>query len=346
MTLRLVVSVGLLAGIAASGPALASGAEDFYRTKPAMRMIVSSSAGGGYDMLGRLSARYFTKYLPGEPQIVVQNMPGGGGVTATNHLYMIAAKDGTVIGHIDRGMATAALLYGANSQTQFDATKFNWLGSMSREVGVGLVAKNSPARTLADMRQREIVIGTNGPETDSAMYARVSNALLGTKFKVVFGYPGQVEYYLALARGEVDGIFMTGWSGPNRITALKDIERGQVDYFVQMASSRHEDAPNTPTMRELLKDEKDRQILDILMSRLDLGRPYLVPPGVPADRVALLRKAFDLTAADADFQAEATKVGIKIDPITGEAAQKIIADMYKTPTDVLSRMQAIVQIAK
>jgi hypothetical protein len=217
-------------------------------------------------------------------------MPGGGGVTATNHLYMIAAKDGTVIGHIDRGMATAALLYGANSQTQFDATKFNWLGSMSREVGVGLVAKNSPARTLADMRQREIVIGTNGPETDSAMYARVSNALLGTKFKVVFGYPGQVEYYLALARGEVDGIFMTGWSGPNRITALKDIERGQVDYFVQMASSRHEDAPNTPTMRELLKDEKDRQILDILMSRLDLGRPYLVPPGVPADRVAFPKR--------------------------------------------------------
>jgi tripartite-type tricarboxylate transporter receptor subunit TctC len=335
----------LITGLACQ-PAQAEGAQDFYRGKPNMRMIVSSTAGGGYDMMGRIAARYLSKYLPGEPSIVVQNMPGGGGITATNYIYAIAPKDGTLIGHIDRGMATTALLYGANTQAQFKATELNWLGSISREVGVGLVSKASPVRSLDEMRKREIVIGTNGPETDSAMYARLSNQLLGTKFKVVFGYPGQVEYYLALTRGEVDGIFMTGWSGPNRITAMKDVESGALDFFVQMASARHPDAPKTPTMRELITDEKDQQIVDILLSRLDLGRPFTAPPGVPADRIALLRKAFTDSAADPDLRAEAEKVGIKVDPISGADAQAMIARLYTTPEDVRARMQSIVQIAK
>jgi tripartite-type tricarboxylate transporter receptor subunit TctC len=328
------------------GAAHADSGEDFYRAKPNMRLIVSSTPGGGYDLMGRLAARYFTKYLPGEPAIVVQNMPGGGGITATNYLYAVAPKDGTTLGHIDRGMATTALLYGASTQAQFKAAEFNWLGSISREVGVGLVSKASPARSLEDMRKREIVIGTNGPETDSAMYARLSNQLLGTKFKVVFGYPGQVEYYLALTRGEVDGIFMTGWSGPNRMTAMKDIEGGAVNFFVQMASSRHPDAPDTPTLRELVRDEKDLQIVDILLSRLDLGRPFVAPPGVAAERVALLRKAFDLAAGDPDLRAEADKVGIRVDAISGAQAQTTIAKLYTTPDDVRARMQSIVQIAK
>ena len=192
----------LFAGLA-SQAARAETAQEFYRTRPNMRMIVSSTAGGGYDMMGRIAARYISRYLPGEPPIVVQNMPGGGGITATNYLYAVAPKDGTLIGHIDRGMATTALLYGANTQAQFKATELNWLGSISREVGVGLVSKASPVRTLDDMRKREIVIGTNGPETDSAMYARLSNQLLGTKFKVVFGYPGQVDDTALKPAGEV-----------------------------------------------------------------------------------------------------------------------------------------------
>ena len=328
------------------GVASADSATDFYQARPNMRLIVSSSAGGGYDMMGRLAARYFSKYLPGEPSIQVQNMPGGGAITATNYLFTVAPKDGTVLGHIDRGMATTALLYGSQTQAQFKATEFNWLGSISREAGVGLVSKTSKARTLEDMRKTEIVIGTNGPETDSAMYARLSNQLLGTKFKSVFGYPGQVEYYLAMSRGEVDGIFMTGWSGPNRLTAMKDIEGGAVNFFVQMASARHPDAPNTPTMRELVTDEKDLQIIDILLSRLDLGRPFVAPPGTPADRVALLRKAFDKTAADPDLRAEAEKIGIRVDPISGIDAQAMIAKLYLTPEDVRARMQSIVQFVK
>ena len=139
---------------------------------------------------------------------------------------------------------------------------------------------------------------------------------------------------------------MTGWSGPNRITAMKDIEGGAVNFFVQMASSRHPDAPNTPTMRELVTDEKDLQIIDILLSRLDLGRPFVAPPGTPADRVALLRKAFDKTAADPELRAEAEKIGIRVDPISGIDAQAMIAKLYLTPEDVRARMQAIVQLPK
>jgi tripartite-type tricarboxylate transporter receptor subunit TctC len=345
MRQRTAIGLTLLA-LLATNPARADSGAEFYAARPSMRLIVSSTPGGGYDMMGRLAARYFSKYLPGEPPIVVQNMPGGGGITATNYLYNLAPKDGATIGHVDRGMATTALLYGANTQAQFKAAEMNWLGSISREVGVGLVSKTAPARTLDEMRKREIVIGTNGPETDSAMYARLSNQLLGTKFKIVFGYPGQVEYYLALTRGEVDGIFMTGWSGPNRIAAMKDIERGALDFFVQMASQRHPDAPEPPTMREVVTDEKDRQIMDILLSRLDLGRPFVAPPGVPADRVALLRKAFDLAAADPELRAEADKIGIKVDAISGVDAQAMIARLYQTPDDVRARMQSIVQIAK
>jgi tripartite-type tricarboxylate transporter receptor subunit TctC len=196
------------------------------------------------------------------------------------------------------------------------------------------------------MRKREIVVGTNGPETDSAMYARLSNQLLGTKFKIVFGYPGQTEYYLALTRREVDGIFMTGWSGPNRLAAMKDIESGALDFFVQMASTRHPDAPNTPTMRELVTDEKDLQVVDILLSRLDLGRPFVAPPGTPPERVALLRKAFDLSAADPEMRADSEKIGIRVDAISGVQAQATIAKLYKTPEDVRARMQSVVQIGK
>jgi tripartite-type tricarboxylate transporter receptor subunit TctC len=178
------------------------------------------------------------------------------------------------------------------------------------------------------------------------MYARLSNQLLGTKFKIVFGYPGQTEYYLALTRREVDGIFMTGWSGPNRLAAMKDIESGALDFFVQMASTRHPDAPNTPTMRELVTDEKDLQVVDILLSRLDLGRPFVAPPGTPPERVALLRKAFDLSAADPEMRADSEKIGIRVDAISGVQAQATIAKLYKTPEDVRARMQSVVQIGK
>jgi tripartite-type tricarboxylate transporter receptor subunit TctC len=327
-------------------PVAAQPAAEFYAAKPQIRLIVSSTPGGGYDLIARLAARSLSANLPGNPQIVVQNMPGGGGITATNYLYNVAPKDGTVLGLIDRGMPTAELLYGKDSKAQYDIQKFNWIGSLSKEVGVGLVSQRAPARTLDDMKKREVVFGSNGPETDTAMYARLMNSLVGTKIKGVAGYPGQTEYYMAMSRGETDGMFMSGWSGPNRITALNDIAAGNVSYFVQMVAKPVPELGDTPTIMDIVKDPKDRLVVEILLSRLELGRPFLLPPGVPADRVAVLRQAFQKMTQDSELAAALDKGGIKIDPVSGEDAEATIIRLYKTPADVLERLQSIVRLPK
>jgi tripartite-type tricarboxylate transporter receptor subunit TctC len=341
-------TIGLLASAICALPGVAAGqtAEAFYASKPQMKMIISSSAGGGYDFFGRTVARHLPNHLPGNPQILAQNMPGAGGMVATNFLYNIAPKDGTTIGIIDRGIPTAEILYGKDSKSLFDATKFNWIGSLAKEIGVGLISTRSSAKSLEDMRSREVLLATNGLETDSAMYARLLNATVGTKFRAIAGYPGQVEYYMSMIRGETEGLFMSGWSGPNRLTALRDQKEGAIRYFVQMSSKRHPDFGDTPTIFELVKDETNRRLIEILMSRLELGRPILAPPGIAADRVRMLRAAFDKMVADEAMIAEVTKAGNTLEPVSGEQAQEMIARLFALPADVKAKLQSIVRIPK
>lgn len=336
----LIVSVAILAATSALGET----AEEFYAKKPQMKVIISSSPGGGYDFFGRMVARYLPKYLPGSPPVVAQNMPGSGGITAANYLYNIAPKDGTVIALIDRGIPTAAVLYGADSKAQFDSLKFNWLGSLAKEIGVGVVWKTAPAKTLNEMKAKQVVFGANGQETDSAMYARLTNTLLGTKIKTVVGYPGQTEYYLAMEKGETDGLFFSGWSGPNALLAKSAAEKGDLSYVVQMSRTRNPDFGNTPTIIELLPNQDDQAIVNVLLARLDLGRPLVAPPDVPADRIALLRKAIEAMTKDPDAIAEAPKGGNVIDAITGEQHQEMIKAIYATPEAVKARIQEIVRI--
>ena len=341
-------TIGLLAFAICALPGAAAGqtAEAFYASKPQMKMIISSSAGGGYDFFGRTVARHLPNHLPGNPQILAQNMPGAGGMVATNFLYNIAPKDGTTIGIIDRGIPTAEILYGKDSKSLFDATKFNWIGSLAKEIGVGLISTGSSAKSLEDMKAREVLLATNGLETDSAMYARLLNATVGTKFRAIAGYPGQVEYYMSMIRGETEGLFMSGWSGPNRLTALRDQKDGAIRYFVQMSSKRHPDFGDTPTIFELVKDETNRRLIEILMSRLELGRPILAPPGIAADRVRMLRTAFDKMVVDEAMIADVTKVGNTLEPVSGEQAQEMIARLFALPSDVKAKLQSIVRIPK
>jgi len=339
---RTLISIGLLV----TSPAMAQLATDFYAAKPTLRLIVSSTPGGGYDLFGRLVARYMSRYLPGNPQILVQNMPGGGGITAANYLYNVATKDGSIFGLIDRGIPTAELLYGPDSKSQFDIKQFNWLGSIAKEIGVGVIATRAGARTVDDLRRMEIVLGSNGLETDSAMYARLFNSLLGTKLKVVVGYPGQTDYLLAMSRGETDGLFMSGWSGPNKATVLREFQTGQVRFFAQLTTKPNPDFGDTPTIMDIVKDPKDQLIVKILLSRLDLGRPFLAPPGVAADRVAALRAAFKKAAQDEEMIQEATQSGNNVDPIFGDEAQAMIISLLATPPETVARIQAIVRIPK
>jgi tripartite-type tricarboxylate transporter receptor subunit TctC len=323
---------------------LAQPADEFFRSKRELFFITSSAVGGGYDSYSRLLARHMTKYLPGNPRIVVQNMLGGGGIRATNFLYNVAARDGSYLGLIDRGMPTAPLLYGERSQTRFEAVKFTWLGSLMRETGMGVITTRSPVKTIEDARVHLVNFGATGPETDPAMYARLVNELLGTKIKVINGYKGQPDEFQAVERGELDGLFMSGWSGPGRAYVRDQIKRDQLRLLVQMAPKRDPDHMETPTLLDLVATPSDRAIVQLILDRIELGRPVIAPPDVPADRTALLRLAFSKAVQDPDLVNEAGKLKLALDPMNGADAQALISRLYQTPPDVLARTRKIVQV--
>jgi tripartite-type tricarboxylate transporter receptor subunit TctC len=345
--LTLGIAVGAAALVLASvGAAFAQqSAEEFFRSRKEMNFITSSPPGGGYDAYSRLFARYMSKHLPGNPNILVNNMPGGGGIRAANFLYNVAPKDGSTIALLDRGIATAPLLYGEESQAQFEAVKFNWLGSAMRENGMGTVSTTASVQSIEDVKTREVIVGATAPEQDPAMFPRLLNDLLGTKFKVVYGYAGQPEMFLAIERGELDGVFMSGWSGPGRAYVREKMKEGKMRLLVQMSATGDPAHSDTPTVLSLIKDDNDRQIVELILSRLALGRPFLSPPGIPADRVAMLRDAFRKAATDPALLEEAAKLRLAIDPIFGEEAQALIAKIYNSPPQLVLRARNIVKIS-
>jgi tripartite-type tricarboxylate transporter receptor subunit TctC len=322
--------------------AQAQPAEDFFRGKRELNLITSSSVGGGYDSYSRLVARHMGKYLPGNPAIIVQNMVGGGGIRAANYIYNVAPKDGTVFCLIDRGMPTAPLLYGDKSQARFDATKFSWVGSIMRETGMGVIAQRSRVKTVADARTQSVFFGSTGPETDPAMFVRLVNDLLGTKIKVISGYKGQTEEFQAVEKGEIDGLFMSGWSGPGRVYVRDQIGRGEMRLLVQMAPARDPQHLDTPTILDLVSIPADRQVVELVLNRMLVGRPFIAPPGVPADRLALMRTAFRQAVEDPELRAEADKLKLAIDPMWGEEAHEVVMRLYRTPPQVVERTRKIV----
>ncbi len=275
-----------------------------------MVIITSSGPGGGYDAYSRMFARYMPRHLPGNPTIIVNNMPGGAGIRAANYLYTIAPKDGTTIALIDRGIQTAPLLYGAESRAQFEATKFHQLGSVMQETGMIVLSTKSPVNTLDDMRKMEIIVGAQGPEQDPAMYPRLLNQIAGAKFKIVYGYKGQPEVFNAVERGELHGLFMSGWSGNGRAFVLDKMGKGEMKLLMQLATVRDPKHPDVPTILDAVESPADKQIVEILLARLALGRPFIAPPGVPAERVQILRTAFRKSVEDPELIAEAQKRGL------------------------------------
>src|SRR5262249_20841031 len=284
-----------------------------------------------------LVARYMSKYVPGNPNIVVQNMVGGGGIRAGNYIYNVAAKDGTVYCLIDRGMPTAPLMYGDKSQARFDPTKFSWIGSLMRETGMVVVARRWGGKPTNDPKRPEIFFGTTGPETDPAMFIRLVNELVGTKIKAIHGYKGQPEEFQSVEKGELDGLFMSGWSGPGRAYVRDRMSRGEMRLLVQMAPAPDPMHTDTPTIMQLVSAAEDRQIVQLILDRMTLGRPLIAPPGVPPDRLALLREAFRKAVEDPDLRADAERQKLAIDPTWGEDADVVIRRLYATPAQVIER---------
>lgn len=322
----------------ATAPAHADAIADFYRGKT-VTMVISSSPGGGYDLLSRTISRHLPKHIPGNPGVVVRNMPGAGGIVAAKHLYSSASRDGTVIGGVQNNVPYEPLF--GTKQADYDPNKLNWLGTPSVETGLLFVWHTSKFKTIDDVRKMEFTAGASGHNSAPAFYSRVLNELLGTKIKVIAGYPGQNEAYIAIERGELDSYGVTFWSS---LTSTKQqwLRDKKINILVQYGPVKEDDLPDVPWAPDLVKNADDRALFEAAYGPLAAGRPFLMPPEIPADRLAAMRKAFMDTFNDEAFKGEAKVANLIVDrPRSGETLQAEIARAYQASPAVVERLRKI-----
>jgi len=329
------VTVAILAyGLSAPKIAAADPAE-FFKTRE-VRIVIGQEAGTTYDIYGRNVTRHMAKYLPGKVNFVAVNMPGAGSVVALNHLYNNAAKDGSVIGAINPGGVVVSIL---RPETAFyDSRKFNWIGSVARETEVIVVRQDTAVQSLADVLKTEVIVGGTGGA--SSVLPTMVNGVLGTKFKVVSGYKGSNEVFLAMQRGEVQGI------GSTTLTNLKATQADlmnskQIRIIGQYGLSPDANLPGVPTVMDLVTDQEQRDVFRLVLTRQELGRVMLAPPGVPADIVAAYRSAFDKAMVDAEFRDEVVKRSMDYDPQNAAQIEKLVADLYTALPAVVEKVNGI-----
>src|SRR5262245_11085635 len=310
----------------------------FYKGK-SIDLYIGYSAGGGYDVYARALARHMGRFIPGNPMIVPKNMPGAGSLVLANWLYNVGAKDGTAFGMIGRGTAFDPLL--GSTKAQFDAVKFNWIGSMNDEVSVCVAWHTSGIAKLEQVVQNELTVGGTGPAADTDQFPKVLNATIRTKFKIIPGYPGGNDIDLAMERGEVMG--RCGWSWSSVIATHKSwLDEKKINVLVQLSLNKHADLPDVSLVMDFAKTDQQRQIFKLVFARQPMGRPFLAPPGVPAERTAILRNAFMDTMRDPGFLTEAEKMKLEINPVSGDAVQAIVQDVYRTPKSIAAAVANIV----
>jgi tripartite-type tricarboxylate transporter receptor subunit TctC len=332
------VATAVLAFVPAAA-AWAQSPAEFYKGKN-VDLMVGYSAGGGYDVYARMLGRYIGKHIPGNPTVVVKNLEGAGSLRLANALYNSLPKDGTVFGTVARGAAFDPLL--GNKAAQFDASKFNWIGSANDEVSVCVAWHDSGIIKIEDTFDKELVVGGTGPSADTDQFPRIVNGVLGTKMKIVSGYPGGNDVSLAMERGEVQG--RCGWSWSSVISTRKDwFDSKKINVLVQLSLNKHPDLPNVPAILDLAKTAEQKQILSLVFARQALGRPFVAPPGIPQDRVDALRKAFMDTMKDPEFLAEAEKAKLEITPISGEEVQKIVVEAYKVDPAIAKKTEELLK---
>jgi tripartite-type tricarboxylate transporter receptor subunit TctC len=329
---------GIVVACCAS-PALAQSPADFYHGKT-VTMIVSSATGGGYDTLSRMIAAFLGKHIPGNPQVIVRNMAGAGGLVATNNLYNVAAKDGTVIGGVQNNTPFEPL-FGTKAAT-YDPLKFNWLGTPSVEVAIATVWHKTPVNTWQDTLTHEITMGSSGVNSTPSFYGRLLIETLGMKQKIIVGYESQTHAFLAMERGEIDGYPSVFYN--SLMTTKPTWYRDKlVKLLVQMGLEKEREIPEVPFALDLAKNEDDRLLMTAAFAPLQAGRPYLMPPGVPADRVAAMQVAFMETFKDPEFVAEANKRGLGVNsPRSGAELQGLLQRVYTgTPAHIVERLRKI-----
>ncbi len=327
-----------LAGAFAS-PALADPVEEFYRGKT-LDMIVPTSPGGDYDIRARLLARWLPKFIPGHPNIVTRNMPGGLGVAAANYMAKIAPRDGTALTAIFQNMPSLQAIGGAG--IEFDARRLGWIGNTTNSPNVINSWHTTGIKTIQDVMERELIVGAPGAASTSYIYPAALNALVGTKFKIVAGYPGGNDVNLAMEKGEVGGRGSNSWaswkSGHPQWIAEK-----KIFILVQVALERAADLPDVPLMLDLAKNDDDRAVLRFISGDMGVSRAFVTTPDVPADRLAALRRAFDMAMADKDFLADAAKMDMDISPANGDASLEIAKSLLATPPNIVARAKTLME---
>ncbi len=330
---RVTYSLVVAATLWAATPAVAQSVAEFYAGKQ-INLIVGASPGGGYDTQARLVARHLGKHIAGNPTVVVQNMPAAGSLAATNHIYNAAAKDGTVIALVMRGML---LIRNWNpSSVRFDLGRLNWLGSINSEVAVTAAWHTAPHKSARDLFEQELIVGgTTGVDPETT--PRLLNALLGTKFKIVNGYPGTTEIILAMERGELQGI--ADWSWSSIKAARPDWLRDKkITLLMQAALQKEPELADVPSALDFVKNEADRRVMELYLTQKAVARPVIAPPGVPPDRLVALRAGLIALAQDDEFLADAKQAKLEVAPVSGEAVDKVISLITSAPPEVAERL--------
>jgi tripartite-type tricarboxylate transporter receptor subunit TctC len=320
-------------------PAAAQSVEEFYRGKT-ITMSVGTSPGGDYDLRMRMVSRHIGKYIPGNPTVIATNMPGAGQMLVANWLASVAPKDGTVIVALSQNMAVNQAT-GA-SGVKYDVRQFNWIGNTTDSPNVINAWHTTGVKTIQDVMQRELVVGATGTASGSYLYPYALNQLVGTKFKIVTGYPGGNDINLAMERGEVGGRGSNSWASW-KATRPQWLAEKKIVVLVQVGVKRNAELPDIPTMQDLAKNDLDKRVLTFISVDTAISRPLVTNGGVPRERVEALRRAFDATMKDAEFLAEAAQTKTDISPMTGDEAQKIAESTIATPADVLARANKLIE---
>jgi len=313
-------------------------AEDYYSGKKIF-IVSASSAGGGYDQYARLLARHIGKRIPGTPTIIVQNMPGAEGVKAANYIYNLAPQDGTYIGALPRSLSLSKLYAHHEQSLQFDPFSFQWLGSLKRDTGVLAVNTKSGLQSPEDLKKRQVTLSSQASNSPNSMYARMLNALYGSKLKPIEGYEGSTAGMLAVERFEVDGHVSGGTTAPlkNKIAGWMKAGTGKV--ILQFGMKRDMDYPDAPTVLELLGDPAGRAVFELAFTEQEIGSPYVLGPKVPAAQVEILEKAFIETARDPTFLAEAANENAPIYMLDAIAIRALLKKAYGAPQDQIQQLR-------
>ena len=337
--MRVTVLPCLIALASLSAQAQAQTPAEFYKGR-SLDLYIGTSVGGGYDAYARTLARYLGKYIPGNPTVVPKNMEGGGGMRLANFLYNAAAQDGSMIASFNRGVAFDRLL--GSRAAQFDATRFNWIGSTNNEISVCALWHTTGVTRVEQLRTTEVVVGASGPSADTFQFPKIVNGVLGTRFKIIPGYPGGADIDVAIERGEVQG--RCGWSWTAvKATRQHWLDEKKINILFQMGLNKHADLTDIPLVMDLVRTDEERAIFKLIFGRQVMAWPYIAPPGVPNERVEALRSAFLATTSDKDFLADATRSKLDIAPVAGAEIQKLVQDVYDTPAAVVQKTVRLLQ---